>query len=156
MILIGYGVGIPINYYETNILIENNFSVAAFFESGLTYPFGRIAMSMGHIGVVMIFCKSNILGFLRNSLAAVGRMALTNYIMHSVICAFVFTGIGFSLFGKLQRHELYYVVFSIWLFQLIASPLWLKYFRFGPFEWLWRSLTYWKIQPIRRTATSSG
>lgn len=150
MILIGYGVGIPINYHETTLLLENNFSIPAFFESGITYPFGRIAMSFGHIGVVMIFCKSGMLSFLRKSLAAVGRMALTNYIMHSVICAFIFTGIGFSLFGKLQRYELYYVVFSIWLFQLIISPIWLKYFRFGPLEWLWRSLTYKKIQPFKR------
>ena len=150
MILVGYGIGIPINYYETTLLLENNFSIPAFFESGLTYPFGRIAMSFGHIGVVMIFCKSGILSFLRNSLAAVGRMALTNYIMQSVICAFIFTGIGFSLFGKLQRYQLYYVVFSIWLFQMIFSPLWLKYFRFGPLEWLWRTLTYKKIQPFRR------
>lgn len=151
MILFGYGIGIPINYYESNILLENNFSILSFFESGITYPFGRIAMSFGHIGLVMLFCKSNILGFLRNSLAAVGRMALTNYIMHSVICAFVFTGIGFSLFGKLERHELYYVVFAIWIFQLVASPIWLKYFRFGPLEWLWRSLTYKKKQPFTRT-----
>ncbi|MGB5238806.1 MAG: DUF418 domain-containing protein [Flavobacteriaceae bacterium] len=151
MMLFGYGIGIPINYYESNILLENNFSILSFFESGITYPFGRIAMSFGHIGLVMLFCKSNILGFLRNSLAAVGRMALTNYIMHSVICAFVFTGIGFSLFGKLERHELYYVVFAIWIFQLVASPIWLKYFRFGPLEWLWRSLTYKKKQPFTRT-----
>lgn len=150
MILIGYGIGIPINYYETSLLLESNFSIAAFFESGITYPFGRIAMSFGHIGGVMIFCKLNIIGFLRNSLAAVGRMALTNYIMHSVICAFVFTGIGFSMFGKLQRHELYYVVFGIWIFQLVASPIWLKYFRFGPLEWLWRSLTYKQIQPFMK------
>ena len=98
----------------------------------------------------MIFCKLNILVFLRNSLAAVGRMALTNYIMHSVICAFIFTGIGLSWFGKLQRHELYYVVLGIWIFQLVASPIWLKYYRFGPLEWLWRSLTYKKRQPFRR------
>ncbi len=150
MVLIGYGIGIPINYYESNILLENEFSILSFYESGLTYPFGRIAMSFGHIGLVMIFCKLNILGFLRNALSAVGRMALTNYIMHSVICAFVFTGIGFSLFGKLQRYELYYVVFAIWLFQLIASPIWLKYYRFGPLEWLWRTLTYKKLQPFRR------
>ena len=150
MVLVGYGIGIPINYYESNILMENEFSILSFFQSGLTYPFGRIAMSFGHIGLVMIFCKLNILGFLRNSLAAVGRMALTNYIMHSVICAFVFTGIGFSLFGKLQRYELYYVVFAIWIFQLVASPIWLKYFRFGPLEWLWRSLTYKKLQPFLR------
>lgn len=150
MVLLGYGIGIPVNYYETTIILEDNFSILSFFESGLTYPFGRIAMSFGHIGLVMIFCKLNILGFLRISLAAVGRMALTNYIMHSVICAFVFTGIGFSLFGKLQRHELYYVVLAIWIFQLIASPIWLKYFRFGPLEWLWRTLTYKKTQPFRR------
>ena len=77
-------------------------------------------------------------------------MALTNYVMHSVICAFVFTGIGFSLYGKLERHQLYYVVLGIWLFQLITSPIWLKYFRFGPLEWLWRTLTYGKLQRFRR------
>ncbi len=152
MILIGYGIGLPVNYYETNLLLESDFSIPAFFESGLTYPFGRIAMAMGHIGIVMIFCKMNILLFLRNSLAAVGRMALTNYIMHSVICGFIFTGIGLSWFGKLQRHELYYVVLGIWIFQLVVSPIWLKYYRFGPLEWLWRSLTYKKRQPFKRKA----
>ncbi len=151
MILIGYGIGLPINYYETNLLLESDFAILAFFESGITYPFGRIGMSFGHIGVVMLFCKFDILGFLRRSLGAVGRMALTNYIMHSVICAFVFTGIGFSLFGRLERYELYYVVFSIWLFQLIVSPIWLKYYRFGPLEWLWRGLTYKKFPPIKRS-----
>ncbi len=150
MMLMGYGIGVAINYYETSLLLNDNFSVLAFMKSGLTYPFGRVAVAFGHIGLVMLFCKSGILGFLRNALAAVGRMALTNYIMHSVICAFVFTGIGFSLFGQLERYELYYVVGGIWLFQLILSPIWLKYFRFGPLEWLWRSLTYRERQPFLR------
>lgn len=155
MVLLGYGIGVSINYYETNILLGDQFSVPAFMKAGLTYPFGRIAVAFGHIGLVMLFCKSGILGFLRKSLAAVGRMALTNYVMHSVICAIVFTGVGFSLFGQLERHELYYVVGSIWLFQLIASPIWLKYFRFGPLEWLWRSLTYKKRQPFKRIIPSN-
>ena len=150
MMLLGYGIGVSINYYETSLLLKDNFSVLSFMKSGLTYPFGRVAVAFGHIGLIMIFCKSGILGFLRNALAAVGRMALTNYIMHSVICAFVFTGIGFSLFGQLERYELYYVVGAIWLFQLIVSPIWLKYFRFGPLEWLWRSLTYRERQPFKR------
>ena len=149
MIFLGYGIGLSVNYYETMILLNDNFSVPALLKSGLTYPLGRIAVAFGHIGVIMIFCKSNVLGFLKKGLAAVGKMALTNYIMHSVICAIVFTGVGFSLFGKLHRHELYYVVISIWLFQLIASPIWLKYFRFGPLEWVWRSLTYKKMQPFK-------
>ncbi|NNK29769.1 MAG: DUF418 domain-containing protein [Flavobacteriaceae bacterium] len=155
MMVLGYGIGISINYYETMILLNDNFSVLAFMKSGLTYPFGRVAVAFGHIGLIMLFCKSGILGFLKNALAAVGRMALTNYIMHSVICAFVFTGIGFSLFGQLERYELYYVVAGIWLFQLIVSPIWLKYFRFGPLEWLWRSLTYRARQPFKRKEIAS-
>ncbi|MDH4057914.1 MAG: DUF418 domain-containing protein [Cyclobacteriaceae bacterium] len=150
MIVVGYGIGLSINYYETMTILNGSFSVPSFLKAGLTYPFGRIAVAFGHIGVVMIFCKSSFLVFLKTSLASVGKMALTNYIMHSVICAIVFTGVGFSMFGKLQRYELYYVVISIWLFQLIASPIWLRYFRFGPLEWMWRSLTYKKIQPFRR------
>jgi uncharacterized protein len=88
--------------------------------------------------------------WLKNRLAAVGKMALTNYVMHSVICMIVFTGVGFGLFGKLQRHELLYVVFSIWIFQLILSPIWLKYFYFGPLEWCWRYLSYLKKYPFKK------
>ena len=105
---------------------------------------------MGHIGLIMLFCKSPILNWLKMSLAAVGKMALSNYVMHSVIAMFLFTGAGFALFGKLQRHELLYVVFSIWIVQLIVSPIWLKYFQFGPLEWIWRNLSYQKMHPFRR------
>lgn len=150
MMVTGYVIGLSVNYYETMLILNDNFSVESFYKAGITYSIGRIAVSFGHIGLVMIFCKLNIIGFLKSSLAAVGRMALTNYIMHSVICAFIFTGIGFAMFGKMQRYELYYVVISIWIFQLIASPIWLKYFRFGPLEWMWRSLTYKKIQTFKR------
>ncbi|NLG76985.1 MAG: DUF418 domain-containing protein, partial [Xanthomonadaceae bacterium] len=73
---------------------------------------------------------------------AVGRMALTNYLSHSVICLFVFTGAGLALYGQLERYQLYYIVLAVWVAQLVWSPLWLKYFSFGPAEWLWRKLTY--------------
>jgi uncharacterized protein len=109
-------------------------------------------MAFGHIGVVMIFCKANVLIFLKRGMAAVGKMALTNYITHSVICGILFTGVGFSKFGEWQRYQLYFVVLSIWVFQFIMSPIWLNYFRFGPLEWMWRSLTYQKLQPFKRTA----
>jgi uncharacterized protein len=66
----------------------------------------------------------------------------------------VFTGAGLALFGHLERHELYYVVVAIWIAQLIWSPLWLRRFRFGPAEWAWRSLTYWKKQPMRTEVTA--
>ena len=77
-------------------------------------------------------------------LAAVGRMALTNYLMQSLICLFIFSGIGFGLLGELRRTELYLVVVLIWAFQLWLSPWWLARYRYGPAEWLWRALTYGK------------
>ena len=107
-------------------------------------------MAIGHIGLIMIFAKLPILGWLKLRIAAVGKMALSNYIMHSLICMVIFTGVGFGLFGKLQRYELYYVVFAIWIFQLIISPIWLKYFYFGPMEWLWRRLSYLYKPPFKK------
>jgi uncharacterized protein len=67
------------------------------------------------------------------------------------VCAILFSGFGFGLYAKLERHQLYYIVFSIWVFQLIMSPIWLRNFQFGPLEWGWRSLTYMKKQPMRRS-----
>src|SRR5262249_19197602 len=70
------------------------------------------------------------------------------YLATSLICTTIFEGYGFGLFAKLQRYQLLYLVFSVWLFLLIASPIWLRHFRFGPMEWVWRSLTYWRKQPV--------
>ena len=145
--LIGYAVGISVNYYEVNLITGSNYETLSIYQAKQTYNVGRLFITLGHIGLFMLFIKSGILGFLQRGLAAVGRMALSNYLMHSIITSIVF--LGFGLYGQLERYELYYVVFSIWIFQLITSPIWLKYFQFGPFEWLWRSLTYGKKQPFK-------
>ncbi len=142
MAVSGYLIGISINYYEMQLILENNFSFLAFSQADNTYYLGRLAVAMGHIGAIMLFAKAPGLKWLKFRLAAVGQMALTNYIMHSVICMIVFTGVGFGLFGQLQRYQLLYVVLAIWVFQLVVSPIWLKYFEFGPLEWLWRRLSY--------------
>lgn len=148
MILIGYTFGLLINYWELNTVISGNFSILALGKSFLTYQLGRIGVVFGHIGVIMLFLKTNWLLFLQKSLAAVGQMALTNYISHSIICNVIYLGMDY--YGMVQRYELYYVVFGIWIFQLIISPIWLKHFYFGPMEWIWRCLTYWKKQPFKK------
>jgi uncharacterized protein len=150
MVGVGYPIGIAINYYEMQLILDADFSTLSFSQSNITYYWGRIFVAMGHVGLIMLFCKTTIFGWLKSSLAAVGKMALTNYLMHSVICMFVFTGVGFGLFGQLERFELLYVVFSIWIFQLIVSPIWLRYFHFGPMEWVWRSLSYRQKPPFRK------
>ena len=85
---------------------------------------------------------------LKQKLQAVGRMALTNYIMQSTVGLFLFTGVGFGLYGQLNRLELVAVVFALCLFQLWFSNLWLQRYRYGPLEWLWRSLTYGKLMQL--------
>ena len=150
LIVFGYGIGVSVNYYEMRLLMDNNFSVMAFSQSRLTYDAGRLPVTLGHVGLVMLICKQGWMRWLTFRISTVGRMALTSYVTHTVICILVFTGVGFALFGELRRFELYYVVFGIWVFQLIVSPIWLKYYRFGPLEWLWRSLTYKKRQQMRR------
>lgn len=150
MAALGYLIGLSINYYETQSIMDSNFSLLSFSKANITYDLGRVPVAIGHVGIIMLFCKLPILKWLKSSLAAVGKMALTNYVMHSVFAMFIFTGTGFGLFGTFQRFELLYIVFAIWIFQLIVSPIWLTYYQYGPLEWVWRSLSYLKKQPFKK------
>jgi len=80
----------------------------------------------------------------------VGQMAFSNYLLQSILCGLIFNSYGLAMYGKMQRFEIYYVVAALWLFQIILCNIWLRYYRFGPFEWAWRSLTYWKRMPFRK------
>lgn len=111
---------------------------------------GGVFIACAWIGLVMLVCKTGVLTRVRQALSAVGRMALTNYIGQSIICTYLFYGHGFGWYNTFERVELLYVVGAVWLFQIIFSVLWLQYFRFGPFEWLWRSATYLELQPMKR------
>jgi uncharacterized protein len=152
MILVGYGLGLPLNWYETATFAGSGFSLVTFYQVSVTYDAGRLLMVTGHLGVVMLLCRSGLLPWLRASLAAVGRMALTNYLLQTVITTTLF--VGFAQFGQWQRYQLYVLVLAIWLFQLLLSPLWLRRFHFGPMEWVWRSLTYQRTQPFARPPAS--
>jgi len=146
----GYAIGLTVNIIETRWILDHQFSALAFAQAGISYDLGRLATAIGHLGALLLFVRSGALAWLRRAFAAVGQMAVTNYLTQSVVCGLFFTGLGF--YGELERYQLYYVVLAIWVAQLIISPLWLARFRFGPVEWLWRSLTYVKWQPMRRTA----
>ncbi|WP_085992763.1 DUF418 domain-containing protein [Oceanobacillus senegalensis] len=80
----------------------------------------------------------------------VGRMALSNYIFQSIICFILFYGIGFGLYGKVSPLLGVLMVFIIYTCQILISKWWVSRFRFGPLEWIWRSLTYWYRQPLRK------
>jgi uncharacterized protein len=149
MTLAGYGVGLAVNAAEVQWIMAHDFSLLATSQANMTYDVGRLPTTLGHLGLLLLFVRSGLLPWLRDALAAVGRMAFTNYIVHSVVALVIFVLLG--QFGRLARHELYYIVFAVWAVQLVYSPLWLRHYRFGPLEWLWRYLTYGKRPPFRRT-----
>lgn len=151
LLLGGYGVGVLVNALEAWALVGSNFDpMVNTFNWLVSYELGRVPTTLGHISLVMLVWKSGWFAGAMQRLAAVGRMAFTNYLTQSVICLFLFTGVGLGLFGQLARHELYYVVAGIWLLQLLWSPWWLARYHYGPFEWLWRALTYRQRPALRR------
>ncbi len=150
MVGLGYGIGLPLMVFDGLQLIRHEFSSEYMLHGGIFYnAFGSLIVVMGHVGMLMLIVQSGALGWLTRRLAAVGRMALSNYLTHSIVCTTLFYGYGFNLFGTINRTGLAAIVLAIWIFQLVISPIWLKSFRFGPAEWLWRSLTYWRPQPMR-------
>ena len=155
MAAVGYGIGLPRRGYWVYEALTHNFDLVHYLDSSLHFwsneaigQASRLCVALGHVAVIMLICKAGRCQWLTSRLAAVGRMALSNYIMHTIICTLLFYGFGFGLYAALERYELYSVVATVWIVQLISSPIWLRYFRFGPFEWVWRSLTYWKRQPL--------
>lgn len=156
MIVIGYTIGLTVNVSEIRQLESADFSSEALMNALLTYDLGRIPMTLGHVGLIALICRTPWLTNASRVFGAVGQMALTNYLTQSLLCLLIFTGAGLALYGQFARHELYYVVVAIWIVQLIWSPLWLHHFRYGPAEWLWRSATYWRWQPLRRTSAASS
>jgi uncharacterized protein len=155
MIVIGYTIGLIVNVAEVRHLEGADFSPQALMDVLLTYDLGRIPMTIGHLGLIALLCRTPWLTNASRVFAAVGQMALTNYLTQSLLCLLIFTGAGLALYGQLARHELYFVVIAIWAIQLIWSPLWLQHFRYGPAEWLWRSATYWRWQPLRRAPAAT-
>lgn len=156
MVVLGYGVGLTVNVMEARHILAEQFSVLSFKRTAVTYDVGRLAMTLGHLGVIMLYCRATWWQGLRRALAAVGRMAFSNYIATSIVCALIFYGFGFGLYAQLARHQLYYVVAGIWIAQLIVSPLWLARYRFGPLEYVWRWLTYQERPRFRGPASGSA
>ena len=148
----GMGIGMVLTWFHLQPAIDlnyNRYEITKQVPIEL-YEVARAFRSVGILGLIMVLYKSGLFGWLFSLMRPVGQMAFTNYLMQSLMVGLFFYGIGFGMFGKLQRFEIYYVVGVVWVIQIIWSHLWLRFFRFGPLEWLWRSLTYWQFQPMKR------
>jgi uncharacterized protein len=121
-----------------------------------SYQFVRLIGALANLSVIILAFKRNWFSLLVKRLAAVGQMALSNYVLTSVLCSLFFNGYGLGRYGQLEYYQLFYVVAVVWTVILVISPAWLSRFRFGPLEWLWRSLTYWKRQPMRLSRAAAA
>ncbi len=148
---IGYLVGLPILTLLAIIVMRSGFEPLTVFGVDFT---GKVLVNpfviAAHAALIALWLKSAGESALVQRVAATGRAAFTNYLGTSILCTFVFYGYGFGLYGELSRAALYLVVLGVWALMLLWSKPWLDRFRYGPLEWLWRSLARRKLQPMRK------
>lgn len=145
----GLAIGLPLAGWGGHHAVETGWALEGLWLHTATNYIGSLGVSFGYAAAVMLICKAPALKLLRLPFAAAGRMAFTNYLTQSIVMVGLAVGwFGPAMWGELERTELVELVMWVWLAQLIVSPIWLAVFRFGPFEWLWRSLSYGQAQPF--------
>ena len=153
---VGVGVGLVISAIGTFSMIAGGFDATAIAISSTAGYFGSLVLAMGYASAVMLAARAGgkLLKPVIDLFAATGRMAFTNYLAQSLIMTAIFVGPpGLGLFGTVERVGQLKLVLAVWAVQLIWSVLWLSVFRYGPMEWVWRSLTYGRRQPLlKRTS----
>ncbi|SEH13610.1 uncharacterized protein SAMN05428974_0843 [Sphingopyxis sp. YR583] len=149
--LTGFLIGIPplvgLAWYQ----YADGFGAVSTFGASLSLsaPFD-IAMTIGWAALIMLLIKTAASDRVRARLAATGRMAFTNYLVTSIVMTTIFYGYGLGLYGSVGRTALYLFCFAMWAAMLLWSKPWLDRFNYGPLEWIWRSLSRWRLQPMRK------
>src|SRR5262245_16187777 len=150
MAILGFGVGILLIALGLWRSHATKWDLLDFvLVSEQLHYWGNLFVALGWVALAMLLCQR---GWALRRVAAVGRMALTNYLLQSVICTTIFYGHGLGLFGRVDRAGQLAIVVGIWAFQLLASPLWLRYFAVGPVEWLTRWLVFKRRPSFMRSS----
>ena len=143
------GIAIPAYAIIAWLLIRADFAVPTVFTCVFAAPTPfRPVMVVGIAALIILLTRHG--GRLVDRIAAAGRAAFTNYLGTSILMTTLFYGYGFGLFGHLTRIQLWLPVLIMWAVMLLWSKPWLDRFRYGPFEWLWRSLARMRFQPMRK------
>lgn len=151
MAWVGLGIGLPsalIGLYQYTA--HDWDALYSLFVGRIPNHIATPFLAIGYIALIMLWCHSDFLTSLRERLASVGRMALTNYIGQSLIATSLFYGFGLGLFGMVDRIQQMIVIGFIWAIQITFSFWWLRHFQYGPLEWIWRCLSHWRWQPLQK------
>jgi uncharacterized protein len=156
IIIAGLLIGLPANFYLARYMTYYMGDYWMLNTNGLYqtifYALGVAPLAMAYVAIFMLAYQAMAGKKILGILAPVGKMAFSNYILQTLIGNFVFLGAGLGYLG--QVGPFYYTLFGLAVFivQILLSHLWLRHFHFGPVEWLWRSATYKKWQPMRKNA----
>lgn len=150
LMLLGFGIGIASRLPSVLSELAQDF-VPSNVDDPEIVNFGitRLPLVLGYVGLVLWVLKQGWLPRLSRVLAQVGRMALTHYVMQTVLAIFIFYGFGLGLMGEFEHYQLAILCLLIYFLQAVMSVLWLRQFRYGPLEWIWRSAMYARWQPMR-------
>ena len=146
---VGLAIAIPAYIFIACRVLVDGFTVPGIFTwiMTATVPF-RPLMIVAYAGLIIVATRRG--GWLVDRIASAGRAAFSNYLGTSLLMTFIFYGWGLGFFGQLSRAQLWLVVIGAGVLMLAWSKPWLDRFNYGPFEWLWRSLSRWKLQPMRK------
>lgn len=149
----GWAVGLPVIAHGVRHSFATDWSQVDFMLVGSQFNYwGSVPAALGWIGLVMFVCSmvNPAMHWLTQALSAVGQTALSNYLLHTIVFTTLANGRGLGYFGQIDRAEQAALVVATWIVQLMLSHWYVRHCRFGPAEWLWRSLTYWDPQPMRQ------
>lgn len=155
--IVGYAVSSSIVLFGVHRAVQSNFALAEIVRwMYLPYELEQIPAVMANASVVILLATSDWARNKTSLLGNVGKTALSNYIATSLVCQTIFIWGPWPLYGALEYYQYLYVVVAVWILNLAASLLWLRHFHTGPLEWVWRSLTYWQRQPLRKHAPAGA
>jgi uncharacterized protein len=147
-------IGLLLNFYVAYTGFEQNqLGIDLFtwqtFAQLVALNVGSVLLSQGYVALLTLYSMTKGGERLVALLAPVGRMALTNYLTHSVVMTTLANGYGFGLFGQVGIATMLLMAVILFAIQIPLSHWWLQRFRFGPFEWVWRTLTHGQVQPMK-------
>jgi uncharacterized protein len=152
---LGLTLGVPLSAVLCWLCVRSGFdTLTTFAAATLGGVLLRPTLALAYAASAIIWLQHG-KGPVRRRIVAAGRTAFSNYLGTSLVMTGLFYGWGFGLFGRIERVWLYPMVIASWLAMLAWSAPWLERYRYGPFEWVWRSLARGKTQPMRRNAIAT-
>lgn len=149
---VGLGAGIPLALLASHLVGDGNPFTGGWrgFGGSMLMFVANLALCLGYIGALVMLWLSPSTRRWVSVFAPAGRMALTHYLMHAAVLSTLFYGYGFGWWGTVPRAHQAVLALVLYAAQLALSVWWLSRYRYGPMEWLWRSATYGRLQPMRR------